>query len=176
MPPSPRLPYTGTPATTNDGWLESAPGTPVSEQATYSGTAAGRSVHKVSDEDVNITEIHSSRFTAKVALTAKFGATAPMLGGRVWDFQSDNPNAVDEDWTVTLKEAAVTGGGVTAAVGVTEATGQDGTWSATSYGGRVDDTSTTDVNEFRRPVGIYGGFNAHFTDGHVAGAYATRKD
>ena len=168
--------YTGTPATTNDGWLESAPGTPVSEQATYSGTAAGRSVHKVSDEDVNITEIHSSRFTAKVALTAKFGATAPMLGGRVWDFQSDNPNAVDEDWTVTLKEAAVTGGGVTAAVGVTEATGQDGTWSAVSYGGRVDDAGTTDVNEFRRPVGIYGGFNAHFTDGHVAGAYATRKD
>ena len=26
-----------------------------------------------------------------------------------------------------------------------------------------------------RPTGIFGGFNAHFTDGHAAGAYATRK-
>ena len=69
------------------GWAEAAPGTPGSEQAVYTGMAAGRSVHKVSDEDVAITEVHSGRFTATVSLTAKFGSggagtdTAPMLGG-----------------------------------------------------------------------------------------------
>ena len=26
-----------------------------------------------------------------------------------------------------------------------------------------------------RPAGIFGGFEAHFTDGHASGVYATRK-
>ena len=48
--------------------------------------------------------------------------------------------------------------------GTTTASGQDGQWSAQGYGEQME-----------RPVGIFGGFNAHFTDGHAAGAYATRK-
>ena len=159
------------------GWAEDASGTPGSEQATYEGMAVGRSVHKVSNEDVSIIETHSGRFTATVVLTAKFGDgasgedSAPMLGGTVSDFRSDNPNAVDSDWTVTLEETEVAAGLVTA--GTTTATGQDGTWSATSYGGADAVAGTSPVV---RPEGIYGGFNAHFTDGHVAGAYATRND
>ena len=171
--------YAPTFDTTNGAaiWGEKVSGRPASEQATYTGMAVGRSVHKVSDKDVDITEIHSGRFEATVELTAKFGA-APMLGGTVSGFMSDNPDAVDSSWEVTLKETAVdiiTNIG-TVADGVTEATGQDGTWSAASYGGTIDDGTTADVDEFRRPDGIYGGFNAHFTDGHVAGAYATRND
>ena len=163
-----------------EGWGEAAPGTTSSEQATYSGMAAGRSVHRVSDEDVNITETHSGRFTATVMLTAKFGSgaagtdNAPMLGGRVTGFQSDNPNAVDSDWTVTLEETEVTSGAVTA--GTAKASGQNGTWTATSYGGDDGDAAADPVEPVKRPVGIFGGFNAHFTDGSVAGAYATRKD
>ena len=161
--------YAYGPTGANPGnWGEAAPGTPDSEQAVYTGMAAGRSVHKVSNTDVAITETHSGRFTATVELTAKFGATAPMLGGTVSGFMSDNPDAVDEDWTVTLKETGVesaTGVLTNSNVGVTEASGQDGEWSAHSYG-------LADV----RPAGIYGGFTAHFTDGHVAGAYATRND
>ena len=87
---------------------------------------------------------------------------------------SDNPDAVDSDWTVTLVETEVASGAV--AAGVTTATGQDGTWSATSYGGFDDDPATTATGDIKRPEGIFGGFNAHFTDGHVAGAYATRND
>ena len=49
-------------------------------------------------------------------------------------------------------------------VGMTTASGDDGLWSATGYGAMG-----------ARPTGIFGGFNAHFTDGHAAGAYATRK-
>ena len=173
--------YAYGPATANTaGWGEKVAGTPSSEQATYTGMAAGRSVHMVSNEDVAILETHSGRFTANVVLTAKFGAT-PMLGGTVSGFTSDNPNAVDPTWTVTLKETAVTNGVVAASTdgttgGITTATGQNGAWSAASYGGVDDDTGTTDVNETKRPAGIFGGFNAHFTDGHVAGAYATRND
>ena len=48
--------------------------------------------------------------------------------------------------------------------GVTEASGQDGDWTSDAYGAGTD-----------RPVGIFGSFNAHFSDGHAAGAYATRK-
>ncbi len=156
-------------------WGERSPGTPASEQATYTGMAAGRSVHMVSNTDVAITETHSGRFTANVELTAKFGAS-PMLEGMVSGFTSDNPDAVDSSWTVTLEETAVGAGTGAVTGGVATATGQDGTWSAASYGGAIDDAATTDVNEFRRPDGIYGSFNAHFTDGHVAGAYATRND
>ena len=169
--------YAYGPATpTPGGWAEAAPGTPGSEQATYEGMAAGRSVHEVSNEDVSIIETHSGRFTATVVLTAKFGSgtagtdTAPMLGGTVSDFRSDNPDAVDPDWTVTLEETEVAAGVV--AAGTTDASGQDGFWSATSYGGADAVAGTSPV---KRPEGIFGGFNAHFTDGHVAGAYATRK-
>ena len=166
--------YAYGPDTADAGWGERASGTPSSEQAVYEGMAAGRSVHKVSNDDVVITEIHSGRFMASVMLTAKFGAT-PMLGGKVYDFTSDNPDAVDSRWTVTLQETAVAAGLV--AAGVTKTTdGQDGDWTARSYGGANDDAGTADVNETKRPEGIFGTFNAHFSDGHVAGAYATRND
>ena len=141
--------------------------------ATYSGRAAGRSVHRTLDPDGAVTDIQSGRFTADVLLTARFGGT-PMLGGTVSNFMSeDNPGAVDSSWTVTLVETGAAGGTVTAGTssrgdsatgGHATAPGANGTWSATSYG-----------EAGMRPAGIYGGFNAHFTDGHVAGAWATRR-
>ena len=155
----------GTTPTNIGDWNETAAGTPSSQQATYSGKAAGRSVHKTLDKNGGITEIQSGRFMADVMLTAKFGGT-PMLGGTIDNFMSpDNIYAVDSSWTVKLMDAAVTAGAVGADAGMTKASGQDGTWSAQSYGAATG-----------RPTGIFGGFNAHFTDGHVAGAYATRKD
>ena len=142
--------------------------------ATWRGGAAGRSVHRTIDADGQVADLQSGRFEADVMLTAKFGAS-PMLGGTIDNFRAakgSNPGAVDTSWTVRLMETGATGGTVEAAdggAGVAAATGQNGRWSATSYGasaaGATGDTA-------RRPVGIYGGFNAHFTDGHVAGAYA----
>ena len=134
--------------------------------ATYSGSAAGRSVHRRTDANGRVTDIQSGNFMADVMLTAKFSAT-PMLGGTIDNFraaQGSSPGAVDSSWTVTLTETASDGGTVTVTAGVADASGQDGTWEATSYG-------EADM----RPAGIYGGFNAHFTDGHAAGAWATRK-
>ena len=48
---------------------------------------------------------------------------------------------------------------------VAQGTGLAGGWAATSYG---------EVG--KRPTGIHGWFNAHFTDGAIAGVYATRED
>ena len=131
------------------------------ESATYEGTAAGMSFHKEVDGDGAPVpgSLESGAFTADVTLTAKFQAT-PMLGGYINGFEGD---AVDPDWRVMLLEGAFEA--ATLIGGTTTASGQDGVWSATGYGGDIA----------ARPTGISGGFNAHFTDGHAAGAYATRK-
>ena len=129
--------------------------------ATYSGDAVGMSVHKTS-VDGEITSIYSGAFTADVTLKAEFSveATNQLLGGTVDNFQG---NAVDPLWTVRFERTEVnTDGEVTA--GRTVASGRDGIWTADSYGA-----------EAARPVGIFGGFNAHFSDGHAAGVYATGK-
>ena len=152
-----------------------------SDTATYSGNAAGRSVHKTFDPNGKMTDIQSGRFTANVMLTAKFGDN-PMLGGTVSGFMSpDNPDAVDSNWTVELKDTGVdeTAGTLASSntgmtVGMTgDDPGQAGAWSANAYGQAPRTVEGVEVSY--RPTGIFGDFNAHFTDGHVAGAYATRK-
>ncbi len=133
--------------------------------AIYNGMAVGRSVHKTLDSQGAVMDIQSGRFMADVELTATFAGTDSTLGGMIDNFRApegSNPYAVDSSWEVTLNAITTGDGSVTA--GVTEATGQDGDWTSDAYG------ATT-----ARPVGIFGSFNAHFTDGHAAGAYATRR-
>lgn len=133
--------------------------------AIYNGMAVGRSVHKTLDSQGAVTDIQSGRFMADVELTATFAGAASTLGGMIDNFrppEGSNPYAVDSSWEVTLNAITTGDGSVTA--GVTEATGQDGDWTSDAYG------ATT-----ARPVGIFGSFNAHFSDGHAAGAYATRR-
>ncbi len=163
----------GTASTATGTWDSPTPGDANlgASSATYSGMAAGRSVHKTLDDDGDVTDIQSGRFMADVKLTATFAGAGSTLGGAINNFRGvDNPDAVDSSWEVTLNAFTTSDGSVAANVpgtpgGVAEATGQDGTWSAAAYG-----------EAGMRPAGIYGGFNAHFTDGHAAGAYATRKD
>ncbi len=131
--------------------------------AKYSGNAVGRSVHKTLDGDGEITDIQSGRFMADVELTATFAGSGSTLGGMIDNFRgTDNPDAVDSTWEVTLNAITTADGSVTA--GVTEASGQDGDWTSDAYGPSTG----------ARPTGIIGTFNAHFSDGHAAGAYATR--
>ena len=130
--------------------------------ASYSGKAAGMSVRETFKTDGTVEKTQSGAFTAKVSLTATFGSS-PELVGKVSQFEGA---AVNTDWSVTLEKSTVSSGSVTATEtnGVASASGPAGAWSATSYG-----------NTDARPTGIYGNFNAHFSDGHAAGAYATRK-
>ena len=125
----------------------------LTDSAEYSGEAAGMSVYKSDDN------IDSGRFTADVTLAAKFG-DAPTVSGTIDNFQG---SAVGS-WSVALESATLAASGDNNGIAVTD--GRNGTWSATAYGD--DDTA--------RPAGIFGGFVAHFSDGHAAGAYATQED
>lgn len=133
-------------------------------EATYRGNAVGMSLHKEIDAQGNAVKgsLSSGAFTANVTLTAKFGSS-PMLGGMINGFSSVNGGSnVDSAWSVKLPDTAFSSAALTG--GTADASGQDGVWTATGYGASGE-----------RPMGIFGDFNAHFTDGHAAGAYATRK-
>ena len=130
------------------------------KSATYEGTAMGMSVEKVTDTDGEVTDIDSAAFTATVVLNATFGG-APKLGGTVKGFVGD---AADLNWEVVLLERDFVGSFDANDPGTTVTNSQDGEWTAQAYGVTG-----------QRPTGIFGSFNAHFSDGHAAGAYATRK-
>ena len=141
------------------------------DSATYNGDAAGMSLHKTLDSDGGITSIYSGAFTADAELILRFGDGADLtLGGTIDNFQTESEGMnVDPLWTVELERrvfASDPQGGTgmgSFADGKTVATGRDGVWSATAYG-----------EQNMRPTGVFGGFNAHFSDGHAAGVYATR--
>ena len=117
------------------------------------------SVHKMGSGDSET--VDSGRFTADVKLTAKFGATDTdaKVSGTINNFMG---NAVG-DWSVNLESTTLA---ATSNSDIATGSGRDGMWSAQAYG---DDNT-------KRPAGIFGGFTAHFSDGHAAGAYATRMD
>ena len=137
-----------------------APGAP--DSATYSGDAIGMSVHKVLDMDGEVTSIDSGGFMADVELELRFGTTTDVtLGGTIDNFEG---NAVDSNWSVELERRVFgTADGATLGAftdGKAVASGRDGEWTATAYGADTE-----------RPTGIFGAFNAHFSDGHAAGVY-----
>ena len=167
-----RYAFTGAATTGTALSFDKAEGLP--ESATYDGSAAGMSVHKTLDVDGEITSIYSGAFTADAELLLRFGDGVDMtLGGTIDGFEG---NAVDPLWTVTLQRRVFTANGegtgdqgsFAETPGTTVASGRNGEWSATAYGpGAIDGAE-------QRPTGIFGAFNAHFSDGHAAGAYATR--
>ena len=143
--------------------------------ATYSGDAIGISLYKEVNPDGTIVDgfPQTGEFTADVELTATFGRNAS-VSGKIMNFEG---SAVDSSWEVTLQSrpgVAYTGTNyVESATNISEnpvalgsGSNQGGIWTATAYG-----NSTT-----ARPQGIFGHFNTHFTNGHAAGAYATKKD
>ncbi len=106
-----------------------------------------------------------------MTLNATFmvGATRAKVGGKIDNFMG---NAVHEDWVVTLQETASKyddyisfDNGVAQGAALSGGTApQAGEWNAEFY----HDGSP------ERPVGAIGMFNAHFSNGHAAGAFATR--
>ena len=136
--------------------------------ADYAGEAIGMSLVKAFDSQGAIEEgsLKTAGFTADVALKATFGLT-PRLGGMVTDFVGDavfNTTDVNRQWEVNLLEKDINAIIPTFDNGTTTASGQDGVWSATGFGPTGG-----------RPTGFFGTFNAHFSNGHVAGAYATTQ-
>ena len=137
--------------------------------ASYSGNAAGISTRGDA----------SGHFTANVSLTATFGEaiTDSSLSGFISGFEG---NAVNPNWRVTLNKSALTADGALgtdAADGIAYGGAGAGTWTAQGYGpAPIDpDGDGPDTAQSQRPEGFFGTFNANFTDGMAAGAYATRK-
>ncbi len=128
--------------------------------ATYTGSAAGMSVHKTFDGNGNQMGINSGAFTADVELTATFGTT-PRLSGTVDNFQGGAHT--DSGWSVNLQETNLAAGA--SLTGVAKGSGQAGDWTAQGHG-----------TSGERPTGFFGNFEVHFTDGHASGAYAARTD
>ena len=140
------------------------------KSATYEGKAIGMSFHDI-DED----NVESGEFTANVNLKVTFGESADLgISGTISGFEG---SAIGDNWEVELKKSDFDGtnftDGVTDTVG-----GDDGEWSATLYGEyiAVDNSADPPVEEKKfRPTGIFGTFNANFSDGKAVGAYQTEK-
>ena len=159
---------------------------PLSEaSATYQGHAAGNSIREELDAEGYITAVHYGAFEADVTLEATFAGPDSRLGGVIDNFRStDTPRAVDPNWQVELVEQAIAyddlvdnnfnshflissyeGNAAVGKVGGTVSGDIVGAWESAQYAGEAN----------IRPKLIYGGFQAFFKNGTVAGSYATRK-
>ena len=133
--------------------------------ATYEGEALGMSVVTMTDSKGKVMSRASGGFTADVSLTMMFGGS-PSLSGMITGFDG---SAVDSDWVVDLKKMPLNGGQVTAGTAGGDYV-KSGSWTATAWGGSAE------ADEQARPTGVYGAFDAMFTNGAAAGVYATRKE
>ena len=127
--------------------------------ASYTGKAAG----------ISVRDKTSGHFTANVDLVATFGES-PMLGGAISEFDG---NAADPEWVVFLPITAIANTGTAAGVTYGGALTDAGAWTAQGYGPARTTVDDDDVTH--RPEGFFGQFNANFSDGAAAGAYATRN-
>jgi hypothetical protein len=151
-------------------------------QAEYEGDAAGIYVRKTLKSTGEVASAVTGEFQADADLTAYFGgedvraSNAFHIEGTVTNFMDGSKEL--SGWTVTLKKreftnnaSAFTAGETVGSAGVDE-----GAWSGTFFGPQVTDdpdTTTVDESENVHPTGVAGEFNAHFSNGHVAGAYGT---
>ena len=133
-------------------------------KATYSGNAIG--LYSMFSGSGDNMEYVSGPFSADVELNAVFGAgDVNQLSGVIDEFRDEDDKMIGSNWSVTLNsieditDVGVIGDGTTGR-------NSDGAWTANSI---ADDAGS-------RPRIIHGTFNAHFNNGDVAGAYATRKD
>ena len=181
-----------------DGKRDYGPVTAVEETATYTGPATGLYMKKTLTPQGAVNQdgpFASGQFTADAMLEANFGGSNVAANhqfsvtGTISNFM-DGDTAIDEDWMVNLnREMIGTAGSMTPQknIGI-ETPGEDGTgandmFSGVTDGGMLDDgasegswsgtfhgASSADADQ---PTSASGIFDAHFTNGHVRGAFAT---
>ena len=137
-------------------------------RATYSGAAVGLSA---TQKGTGAAATHASgHFIADVELKAVFGATVEeaKLNGEIDNFRDAAGNGgshVNTAWSLDLVEKE--GWGTPVADGTFE-NDIDGGWTAQGY--------ATGTGTKHQPDGIFGRFNAQFSDGAAAGVYHTEKE
>ena len=164
----------------------SAPGVALRQlegKAEYKGMASGTYAKKMENPDGMLEPTSYGGFTATAVLTAEFGqrnTVAPIaqnaVMGTISDFR-DGGDPIDPDWEVTLEWAKFDDndngviGGTTA--GTTKAAGSmtEGEWTGAFLGGDGSGAPEDHV----MPSAVTGTFDAHFTNGDVAGAFGAHK-
>ena len=138
--------------------------------ADYAGPATGLYMRKRVDADGNPTSATSGQFTALAKLTATFGQTPEgdilpnlldSITGTVGDFKDVYGNPIDAKWVVELMKGDIIDAGT-----FTGDTTGGGSYSGTFHG--ENDPDTTDAEKPRAATGV---FDAHFDNGHAAGAF-----
>ncbi len=162
--------------------------------AEYDGKAVGKFALKTLSSTGVATITDGGTFTADANLTAHFGGPAVSFNdsftvrGTIDDFRNSDGDAIDSNWSVTLRPSPFraknddgTYGeiGATFTTGTTSAGGPAGAWGGEFYGtprtstGAIDTPTTTNQDAY--PTGVAGEFDAHFTNGHVIGAFGATK-
>ena len=137
----------------------------------------GSTSSKTLRADGSTSKAEQGEFQADVSLTAYFGgdkvavASQDRIEGKVTNFRDGSVSL--SGWTVTLQQQELdTNDNLSSWAGMTEgsAGSDEGAWSGKFYGSGTDaDDDPTG------PSGAAGEFNAHFTNGHVNGAYGATK-
>ena len=164
--------------------------------AKYTGAAGGMYMQKELKPDgtfsVTADNATSGMFTAKATLEANFKGPAVAdddqfsISGMVSDFMDGDTNL---GWTAKLMSASFVvrdADGRIASTpnhrntfnGLTEGGSSDldhGQWRGMFYGPSGDDTATVAPDDKMQPSGVSGEFNAHFTNGHVHGAFGATR-
>ena len=164
-------------------------------KATYTGQAAGQYVLKTGPVgDAKPTD--SGGFTGNASLTALFGGNSIALAdhlsisGSITHLRNGAGEIIDPNWTVSLMKAAMSGGdarttplvfgtrtGTAINATNTNITNADamttggGSWEGGFFG--IPTPTTTTTEDY--PTGVAGEFNAHFSNGHVIGAFGATK-
>ena len=159
--------------------------------ATYDGKAVGKFVQKTLSPAGVSTITDGGTFTADATLTAYFGGNDISfsdkftIGGIIDEFENSDGDTIDSRWSVTLRSTTfATTGDKSAAgttfTGTTSAGGPAGNWGGAFYGTPMTSTGApdlpvSDTNTDPYPTSVAGEFDAHFTNGHVLGAFGATR-
>lgn len=163
--------------------------TEVRGTAEYSGKATGMYARKTFDTKGVGTPTSSGQFTADANLMAYFGVDNNVaaikhntISGTVSNFKDDSGSMIDDAWTVELDKAVITTDATNGAtIGLASTTG-GGEWQGAFYGNPMGADGTVTNNNLdtpaaeNAPTSVAGEFNAHFSNGHVIGAFGATKE
>ena len=153
--------------------------------ATYEGGAAGVYARKVFDvtgvvdPEKSLGSATAGAFTADIELTAKFGgadvATNDQfsIAGSISNFVLSGEE--ENSWAVNLKASGFGNGTTNKFTGTANGGGDEAVWNGTFHGVGGDTEADDDGPAKNQPTVVVGEFNAHFSNGHVSGAYGARK-
>ena len=145
--------------------------------ANYVGGAAGVYMRKTFATDGKIVLATSGTFTADVSLMANFGGDdVPAnehysIEGSISNFALSGGE--ENAWGVNLK--AGFGKTDNAFSGTANGGGAEAVWNGIFYGGGGNTPEPGDGTAKVSPESVAGEFNAHFTNGHVAGGYGAHR-